>query len=179
MSAVQPGDRIDGWTFVDPTGARGDPDPTGPDPFLSRTARLYIFSGEHLLCCANIDVGGGTRIVGRIRQSWPEVSIVIRADSGPMTLRWCEDHHGITWGLANNDRLTESAEAMTLPVQRHRDTGAGVQGFPVWTSERRVVGKAESKRRQSPIRHLPVAGTWGPAHSTKTSTVRGATWRTA
>ena len=66
---------------------------------------LYIFSGEHLLCarlrCSNIDrewgrgIGGQEslsyprfllseleRIVGRIRQSWPEVSIVIRADSG-------------------------------------------------------------------------------------------------
>ena len=52
---------------------------------------LYIFSGEHLLCarlrCSNIDGAAGSveeleRIVGRIRQSWPEVSIVIRAGLG-------------------------------------------------------------------------------------------------
>ena len=66
---------------------------------------LYIFSGEHLLCarlrCSNIDGAAGSveeleRIVGRIWQSWPEVSIVIRADSGfcrDDLLRWCEDHH--------------------------------------------------------------------------------------
>ena len=88
---------------------------------------LYIFSGEHLLCarlrCSNIDGAAGSveeleRIVGRIRQSWPEVSIVIRADSGfcrDDLLRWCEDHHvDYVMGLANNDRLkSESAEAMT------------------------------------------------------------------
>ena len=60
---------------------------------------LYIFSGEHLLCarlrCSNIDGAAGSveeleRIVGRIRQSWPEVSIVIRADSGFSV--WCKDH---------------------------------------------------------------------------------------
>ena len=85
---------------------------------------LYIFSGEHLLCArlrCSIDGAAGSvaeleRIVGRIRQSWPEVSIVIRADSGfcrDDLLRWCEDHHvDYVMGLANNDRLkSESAEA--------------------------------------------------------------------
>ena len=52
---------------------------------------LYIFSGEHLLCArlrrSNIDGAAGTvdelkRIVAQIRQAWPEVKIVIRADSG-------------------------------------------------------------------------------------------------
>ena len=147
---------------------------------------LYIFSGEHLLCarlrCSNIDGAAGSveeleRIVGRIRQSWPEVSIVIRADSGfcrDDLLRWCEDHHvDYVMGLANNDRLkSESAEAMTQAeagVQRHRDTGAGVQGFPLPDSPqldlgatRRRQGRVPGERRQSPIRrHLPVAGTPG------------------
>ena len=75
------------------------------------------------LRCSNIDGAAGSveeleRIVGRIRQSWPEVSIVIRADSGfcrDDLLRWCEDHHvDYVMGLANNDRLkSESADAMT------------------------------------------------------------------
>ena len=51
----------------------------------------YLPLYKHLLCarlrCSNIDGAAGSveeleRIVGRIRQSWPEVSIVIRADSG-------------------------------------------------------------------------------------------------
>ncbi len=65
---------------------------------------LYIFSGEHLLCArlrrSNIDGADGSveelkRIVGQIRQSWPEASIIIRADSGfcrDAILSWCEAH---------------------------------------------------------------------------------------
>ena len=88
---------------------------------------LYIFSGEHLLCarlrCSNIDGAAGSaeeleRIVGRIRQSWPEVSIVIRADSG-----FCRD-----------ELSTEQWEVM--PDIEQADSATG-------TSERRVVGKAE------------------------------------
>ena len=126
---------------------------------------LYIFSGEHLLCarlrCSNIDGAAGSveeleRIVGRIRQSWPEVSIVIRADSGfcrDDLLRWCEDHHvDYVMGLANNDRLkSESAEAMTQAEAEFNATGRPARVFQdfryrtrhSWTSERRVVGKAE------------------------------------
>ena len=126
---------------------------------------LYIFSGEHLLCarlrCSNIDGAAGSveeleRIVGRIRQSWPEVSIVIRADSGfcrDDLLRWCEDHHvDYVMGLANNDRRkSESAEAMTQAEAEFNATGTPARVFKdfryrtrhSWTSERRVVGKAE------------------------------------
>ena len=62
---------------------------------------LYIFSGEHLLCArlrrSNIYGADGSveelsRIIGQFRQSWPEVSIIIRADSGfcrDDLLLWC------------------------------------------------------------------------------------------
>ena len=52
---------------------------------------LYVFCGRHLpaarLRRANIDASAGSveevaRIVGRIRQRWPRVKIVLRADSG-------------------------------------------------------------------------------------------------
>ncbi len=52
---------------------------------------LYIFCGEHLLCArqraSNQDASAGAlaevkRIVGQIRQRWPEVKIILRADSG-------------------------------------------------------------------------------------------------
>jgi hypothetical protein len=52
---------------------------------------LYIFCGEHLLCArlrtADQDAAAGSRaeverIVQQIRQAWPEVKIILRADSG-------------------------------------------------------------------------------------------------
>ena len=52
---------------------------------------LYIFCGRHLLCAklrrANIDASAGSveevaRIVAQIRERWPEVRILLRADSG-------------------------------------------------------------------------------------------------
>ena len=128
-------------------------------------SRCTSSRGEHLLCarlrCSNIDGAAGSveeleRIVGRIRQSWPEVSIVIRADSGfcrDDLLRWCEDHHvDYVMGLANNDRLkSERAEAMTQAEAEFNATGRPARVFKdfryrtrhSWTSERRGVGKAE------------------------------------
>ena len=67
--------------------------------------------------------------------------------------RWCEDHHvDYVMGLANNDRLkSESAEAMTQAEAEFNATGTPARVFKdfryrtrhSWTSERRVVGKAE------------------------------------
>ncbi len=63
---------------------------------------LYIFCGEFLLCArlrsSNIDAAAGSvdelqRIVSQIRSRWPEVRIVIRADSGfcrEDRMAWCE-----------------------------------------------------------------------------------------
>ena len=68
-------------------------------------------------------------------------------------IRWCEDHHvDYVMGLANNDRLkSESAEAMTQAEAEFNATGRPARVFKdfryrtrhSWTSERRVVGKAE------------------------------------
>src|SRR3954451_11541940 len=52
---------------------------------------LYIFCGDHLLCArlrpADIDACAGSvkhlkRIAGQLREAWPGVEIVVRADSG-------------------------------------------------------------------------------------------------
>ena len=63
---------------------------------------LYIFSGEHLLCArlrtAGQDAAAGSteeveRIVKQIRQAWPQVRIILRADSGfcrDELMKWCE-----------------------------------------------------------------------------------------
>lgn len=55
-----------------------------------------------------------TRIVSTIRQRWPNVSIIVRGDSGfcrDDILRWCEDTTvDYVIGLAKNDRLIEAIQ---------------------------------------------------------------------
>ncbi len=83
---------------------------------------LYIFSGEHLLCarlrCSNVDGADGAveelnRIIGQIRQSWPEVSIIIRADSGfcrDELLSWCEAHQVDYVGGSGQERSAQARD---------------------------------------------------------------------
>ena len=127
---------------------------------------LYIFSGEHLLCArlrrSNIDGAEGAveelkRIVGQIHQAWPEVKIIIRADSGfcrDDLLSWCEQANRIDYviGFAKNVRLNqEIAEEMKHAEMQFKETGQPARVFKdfryqtrdSWTRERRVVGKAE------------------------------------
>src|SRR5256885_12878140 len=79
---------------------------------------LYIFCGPHLLASklrrADIDGSAGAveetaRIVTRIRARWPEVRIVLRADSGfarDALMSWCEANSvEFLLGLAKNERL--------------------------------------------------------------------------
>jgi hypothetical protein len=68
--------------------------------------RLYIFCGDPLRCVglrpADTEASAGSvkqlrRIVASIRQAWPQVKIVIRADSGfgrDAILSWCQGHDG-------------------------------------------------------------------------------------
>ncbi len=67
---------------------------------------LYIFAGDQLLCArlrpANRDAAAGaveevSRIVTQLRERWPEVSIVLRADSAfcrEELMGWCEREPG-------------------------------------------------------------------------------------
>ena len=126
---------------------------------------LYIFCGEHLLCArlrpSNIDASAGSvkelqRIVGQIRQRWPEVQIVIRADSGfcrENIMVWCEAH-GVDFvlGLAKNKRLNQEIESELAQAQRqYEQTQQAARVFKdfeyqtlkSWSRSRRVVGKAE------------------------------------
>ena len=100
---------------------------------------LYIFCGRHLLCAklrrANIDASAGSieevaRIVARIRERWPEVRVLLRADSGftrDGLMSWCEQNDiDYLFGLAKNDRLiaeiaaelAEAAEENRISVRR-------------------------------------------------------------
>lgn len=126
---------------------------------------LYIFCGEFLLCAqlrrANIDASAGSveeleRIVGQIRQVWPNVKVVIRADSGfarEPIMAWCEAHDvDYVLGLAKNSRLNRALGWYLREArEQHEQTGLPARVFrdfryktrKTWTRRRRVVGKAE------------------------------------
>jgi len=126
---------------------------------------LYIFCGEFLLCArlrpSNLDASAGAleeleRIVGQIRAAWPDVPIVMRADSGfcrEAILAWCEQHGvGYVIGLAKNRRLRRIVgQAMHQAKQQWNQTGQSARVFASfdyctrksWSRQRRVVGKAE------------------------------------
>jgi hypothetical protein len=126
---------------------------------------LYVFCGEQLLAAklrrANIDASAGAieeiaRLVTQIRQRWPQVRIILRADSGfarEGLMAWCEAQ-GIDYvfGLARNPRLVgEIATELALAKGEAERTGKSVRRFKEfryqtldsWSRARRVVGKAE------------------------------------
>ena len=96
------------------------------------------------------------RIVARIRERWPAVEIVLRADSGfarEGLMAWCEEN-GVDYvfGLARNPRLTARLQpALDLAEARARESGQPARLFTefryrtrkTWSRRRRVVGKAE------------------------------------
>jgi hypothetical protein len=126
---------------------------------------LYIFCGDHLLCArlreADIDASAGTieeleRIVVHIRAEWPNVEILVRADSGfcrEEIMSWCENHAvDYVFGLARNQRLERTiADKLKKAARRSEETGKPVRLFDefdyrtrdTWSRERRVVAKAE------------------------------------
>jgi Transposase DDE domain group 1 len=126
---------------------------------------LYIFAGDQLLCArlrpANQDGAAGSleevkRMVGQLRQRWPEVKIVLRADSGfcrEELMAWCEQNHtDYVFGLARNQRLRriigrEMHQAQLLHQSTDRPARVfsqfSYQTRKSWSCSRRVVAKAE------------------------------------
>ncbi len=126
---------------------------------------LYIFCGRHLLAAklrpANIDASAGAveeveRLVTRIRSRWPEVRIVLQADSGfarDVLMSWCEANRvEFLFGLAKNPRLLAAVEAELQDAQqRFEATHQAARVFKdftyqtrdSWSRARRVIGKAE------------------------------------
>jgi hypothetical protein len=126
---------------------------------------LYVFCGEHLLCAqlrpADQDGAAGSvaklaGLVERIRRQWPDVQIIVRADSGfcrDNLMSWCEEH-GVDYilGLAKNSRLGWEIDLeLELARAESEATGKAARRFKdftyrtlkSWSGERRVVGKAE------------------------------------
>jgi hypothetical protein len=126
---------------------------------------LYVFCGRHLLVSklrrSNIDASAGSveevaRIVAQIRERWPRVRILLRADSGfarESLMAWCEANRvDFLFGLARNTRLVEEiAVELAAAQEESRRTGQPARRFKdfmwttrdSWSRRRRVVAKAE------------------------------------
>lgn len=126
---------------------------------------LYIFCQGYLLAAllrpSNIDGALHTdtelgRIVTQIREHWPDTRIIVRGDSGfarEWLMKWCEDNSvEYLFGLAKNTRLRKAiAVEMQQAHREHQQTGQAARVFSEftyqtldsWTTERRVIGKAE------------------------------------
>jgi hypothetical protein len=126
---------------------------------------LYIFAGDQLLCArlrpANQDAAAGAveevkRVVAQLRQRWPKVKIVLRADSGfcrEELMAWCEANRvDYAFGLARNQRLARIVGAQMQQARiLHQSSGKAARVFTEfayrthksWSQARRVVAKAE------------------------------------
>lgn len=125
---------------------------------------LYVFCGEQLLVSylrpSRIDAALHSRailklLVRRLRQAWPGVRIIFRADSGFCRwklLRWCDRHDvGYCVGLARNPVLEQRAAphmaaaraAFEATGQKQRVFHDLTYGAATWDCPRRVILKAE------------------------------------
>jgi hypothetical protein len=125
---------------------------------------LYVFCGEQLLVSylrpSNIDAARHSGailklLVQRLRQSWPQVKIIFRGDSGFCRwkmLRWCEKNNvNYLVGLAKNARLTAMLQPLLEQAEaEHEQTRQKARLFTdldyaaeTWDVPRRVIAKAE------------------------------------
>lgn len=125
---------------------------------------LYVFCGDRLLVSylrpSNIDAAKHSwailaLLVRRLRQAWPQVRIVLRADSGfcrHRMLNWCERHDvGYIVGLAKNQRINEQAgmwAAWAEAAWRHSGEKQRLfaelhYGARTWSRRRRVIARLE------------------------------------
>jgi Transposase DDE domain group 1 len=146
---------------------------------------LYIFCGDSLLCArlrkSDIDQSAGSvdelkRIVGQIRERWPKVQIVLRADSGfcrDEIMTWCEANSvDYVFGLAKNKRLLALIEKPMEQAQlQYEITGKASRVFTdfyyrtldTWNRARRVVAKAEHLEKGSNPRFIVTSLGWWDA----------------
>lgn len=126
---------------------------------------LYVFSGEHLLVAdlRSADEDGATGaletlqfLVKHIRNKWPDVRIILRADSGFCRndlMNWCEENNCFyVLGLPRNARLIRAIGSELNSVKLCcAATGQASRVFKEllyktrssWKKRRRVVAKAE------------------------------------
>jgi len=126
---------------------------------------LYVTCGDHLLAAElrtsdRDGADGSTQLLAyltkRIRQRFPKVRIVVRADSGFTRdgfMAWCEEN-GVQYvlGLAKNQRLRKRIlRQQHEALCEHQRSGQAARVFTEfryrtrdsWSRERRVIAKAE------------------------------------
>ncbi len=165
---------------------------------------LYIVCGDHLLGvrlrAANMGAGAGSleeieRIVKQIRQSWPQVKIILRADSGfcrEALMSWCEVNQvDYAFGFARKERLRRIIEPQRQEAAAlYRQTAQAARVFTEsfyetndsWSPARRVVAKAEQIAGKENPRYVVTslaAANWPAWSCMKNCTAPGATWKTA
>jgi len=125
---------------------------------------LYVFCGQQMLAAylrpSRIDAAKHAGavlklLVGRLRQAWPGVRIVLRADSGfcrQRILAWCERHDvGYVVGLAKNRRLIGAVEFYQRRIAalhaahgtKQRLITEFVYAARTWSRQRRVIARLE------------------------------------
>ena len=125
---------------------------------------LYVFCGQALLACylrrSRIDGAKNAtalikRLVQRLRQAWPQVSIIVRGDSGfcrERLMRWCERNAvGYILGVARNGRLEAAVSLVELALaeqyaatgNKQREIGEFVYAAQSWVHERRLITRLE------------------------------------
>ena len=125
---------------------------------------LYVYAGKALLACvlrrSRIDGAKHAAaviklLVTRLRETWPEVRIIVRGDSGfcrQRLIRWCERHGvGYVIGVARNARLHQIVEGWEHEMEaRHAELGVKqrqIREFRYaagsWNIERRIVTRLE------------------------------------
>ena len=136
---------------------------------------LYVFCGRRLLVsylrAANKDAAYHAwailkLLVRRFREEWPEIRIIMRADSGfcrHRMLRWCErENVYYIIGIARNNRLLKvsekvikrSVELFKKTNQKARIFGETRYAAKSWRKERRVIIKAEQLIQGENIRYV-------------------------
>lgn len=129
---------------------------------------LHVFCGKALLVSylRTSKTGGAhhawailSLLVKRLRQVWPNVKIIFRADSAfcrPEILSWCERKAvGYILGMAGNPRLLAMLEpkmkmaekAFQLTQTKQRMFTKFMYAANTWPAERQMIGKAEHTER--------------------------------
>jgi hypothetical protein len=161
---------------------------------------LYVFCGEQLLVSylrpSNIDAARHAwailkLLTRRLREAWPAVRLIVRADSGFCRwkmLRWCE-RAGVKYliGLAKNSRLealgqglmAQAKEAFESQGQKQRLFGWIEYAAATWDRSRRVIAKAEYTEKGANPRFVVTNLEGDACNSTTRDTVRVGKWRTA
>jgi hypothetical protein len=136
---------------------------------------LYVFCGEQLLVAylrpSKIDAAKHAwailaLLVARLRQAWPAVRIVLRADSGfcrHKMLAWCERNQvGYVVGIAQNARLNAATEAHRARLARQfiqqcekqREFCELRYAAHTWHTERRVIARLEFSEQGNNPRYI-------------------------